>query len=206
MQTPAIAALALTAGSIGFIHTLMGPDHYLPFVAIAKARSWRLGRTLLFTVICGLGHVLGSVVLGVVGICAGLAVTQMEAFEGAGPDEDPREREAMGCLVDASIPVSQFDGFYGGNFALTVGHPETHEELADLYILNSRRAYHLPPKVMAWIERYAMRPSVADELVPSLCFYHVPNYEFHALWESGRAHGIKKEPVCYERDDGRVDP
>jgi len=47
-----------TAVALGFFHTLVGPDHYLPFVAMAKARQWPLKKTLLIAFFSGLGHVL----------------------------------------------------------------------------------------------------------------------------------------------------
>ncbi|MFC1674536.1 hypothetical protein ACFL1K_01385 [Candidatus Omnitrophota bacterium] len=31
-----------TALSIGFLHTLFGPDHYLPFIVMSKARQWSM--------------------------------------------------------------------------------------------------------------------------------------------------------------------
>lgn len=70
-----------SAASIGFIHTLLGPDHYIPFIALSKARSWNMRRTLAVTFLCGIGHVLGSVLLGIVGILIGTAVSKIEAFE-----------------------------------------------------------------------------------------------------------------------------
>ncbi|HEX2254922.1 MAG TPA: sulfite exporter TauE/SafE family protein [Thermoanaerobaculia bacterium] len=73
--------LALTAASVGFVHTLLGPDHYLPFIVLARARRWSLGRTAAITLLCGTGHVLSSVVLGFVGIAAGIAVGRLEAVE-----------------------------------------------------------------------------------------------------------------------------
>ncbi len=76
-----LTALIVTAASIGFLHTLLGPDHYLPFVAISKARNWTAGKTTLLTIICGFGHVLGSVVLGIVGVALGTVVSKLEAFE-----------------------------------------------------------------------------------------------------------------------------
>lgn len=74
--------LAATAASIGFVHTITGPDHYLPFIVLGKARNWRLSRTLGVTAICGLGHVLGSVILGFIGIGLGLAVGRLNVIEG----------------------------------------------------------------------------------------------------------------------------
>jgi nickel/cobalt exporter len=77
-----LTALIITAASIGFIHTLFGPDHYLPFVALSQARSWSRLKTSAITILCGLGHVLSSVVLGLIGVALGIAVTQLETVEG----------------------------------------------------------------------------------------------------------------------------
>jgi len=76
-----ISVLVFTAASLGFIHTLVGPDHYLPFLAIGKARGWKLGRTLALTGVCGAGHVLGSVVIGVAGLAIGAGVASLEPLE-----------------------------------------------------------------------------------------------------------------------------
>lgn len=75
--------LLVTALSVGFVHTLLGPDHYLPFIVIGRARSWGLGWTSLMTCACGLGHVLSSIVLGLVGVAAGLALQGVEGWESA---------------------------------------------------------------------------------------------------------------------------
>jgi nickel/cobalt transporter (NicO) family protein len=76
-----IILLAVAAAWIGFLHTLIGPDHYLPFIAMGKARNWSMPRTMLITFLCGLGHVLSSVVLGLIGVAFGLALGKLEAFE-----------------------------------------------------------------------------------------------------------------------------
>jgi len=73
--------LSLTALSLGFIHTLIGPDHYIPFIAMAKASRWRLSKTIIITSLCGIGHILSSVILGLVGIALGIAVTRLTAIE-----------------------------------------------------------------------------------------------------------------------------
>lgn len=72
-----------TALSLGVFHTLMGPDHYLPFIVLGRAEGWPLRKALLWTAVCGVGHVLSSVVLGAVGIAAGVAVSELEAVEGS---------------------------------------------------------------------------------------------------------------------------
>lgn len=80
-MAPDLALLLLTAGSIGVVHTLLGPDHYLPFVALSKARNWSLARTSVITTACGVGHVISSIVIGTIGILAGAAVERVVDLE-----------------------------------------------------------------------------------------------------------------------------
>lgn len=77
----AIPILAGTAALIGFGHTLLGPDHYLPFIVMGKARGWPLAKTLWITFLCGIGHVAGSVALGILGATLGMALGKLELFE-----------------------------------------------------------------------------------------------------------------------------
>lgn len=76
-----ISILSITAGSIGFIHTVFGPDHYLPFIVMSKARNWSTVKTFWITFLCGSGHILSSVLLGFIGITFGIAVTKLTAVE-----------------------------------------------------------------------------------------------------------------------------
>ena len=73
--------LLTTAASVGVLHTLLGPDHYLPFVAMARVGAWSRKKALAITALCGIGHVAGSVVLGLIGIAFGLSLSGLEAFE-----------------------------------------------------------------------------------------------------------------------------
>ena len=82
METTTLAALLGTAALIGFMHTLTGPDHYLPFVAMSRIGRWSLRRTIAITLACGVGHVASSIVLGAIGIALGTAVGKLEWFEG----------------------------------------------------------------------------------------------------------------------------
>jgi nickel/cobalt exporter len=74
--------LAASAAAIAFAHTVLGPDHYLPFVAMAKARGWSMAKTLRITLFCGVGHLAGSVVLGLVGITVGVQLSSLNWMEG----------------------------------------------------------------------------------------------------------------------------
>ena len=67
-MTAELNALIFTAASIGFLHTILGPDHYLPFVMMSWSRQWSWFKTTWVTFLCGVGHIVGSVVLGFVGV------------------------------------------------------------------------------------------------------------------------------------------
>lgn len=80
-MTSDLTMLLLTAASIGFLHTLLGPDHYIPFIVMAKAQRWSMTKTAVITILSGSGHVLSSVALGFAGIAFGIAVSRFELFE-----------------------------------------------------------------------------------------------------------------------------
>ena len=74
--------LVSAAVGIGFVHTLIGIDHTLPFVVLGRARGWSLRRTLWITGLCGGGHVASSVLLGGAGIGAAIFATGLDTAEG----------------------------------------------------------------------------------------------------------------------------
>lgn len=80
-MTQELSILLITAASIGFLHTIAGPDHYIPFIVIAKARKWSILKTACITAICGVGHVASSVILGAVGVIFGIGLSKLKLFE-----------------------------------------------------------------------------------------------------------------------------
>ncbi len=76
-----IIILAGTAATLGFVHTIFGPDHYLPFIVLSKARGWGGVKTAVITFLCGMGHILSSIILGLVGIAFGIAIFKIETIE-----------------------------------------------------------------------------------------------------------------------------
>lgn len=80
-MSDALTVLALTAASLGVLHTLLGPDHYLPFVMMARAGRWSRVKTVGVTLACGVGHVGSSVVLGGVGIALGATLAHVHRLE-----------------------------------------------------------------------------------------------------------------------------
>lgn len=72
--------LAGTAG-VAVLHTLSGPDHYLPFVVMGRARQWSAARTVFWTALCGTGHVAGSVVIALLGAVLGYGLERVRLVE-----------------------------------------------------------------------------------------------------------------------------
>jgi nickel/cobalt transporter (NicO) family protein len=75
-------SLILATAGVAITHTLFGPDHYLPFIMLARARNWSRARTVLVTALCGVGHILSSLLLGAIGLAAGSALARVEKLEG----------------------------------------------------------------------------------------------------------------------------
>jgi sulfite exporter TauE/SafE len=74
--------LLVTTVSIAALHTVSGPDHYLPFIALSRARSWSRQRTFFWVLICGCGHVWSSVLLALAGAAIGWSLPKLQALEG----------------------------------------------------------------------------------------------------------------------------
>ena len=66
--------LIWTAVFLGVLHTLLGPDHYVPFVMMARAQQWSRRRTMTITLLCAVGHVASSVAIGAALILGGIAL------------------------------------------------------------------------------------------------------------------------------------
>jgi hypothetical protein len=73
MSEPYFSTLALAAAAIGSLHTA-APDHWVPFVALSRARGWSARRTAAVTLACGFGHVTVSALFALAGLFLGLRV------------------------------------------------------------------------------------------------------------------------------------
>lgn len=80
-MTHELIFITLTAASIGFFHTLLGPDHYLPFIVLGRSRNWPLVKIALITFLCGIGHIFSSVILGILGIALGISINKLVSIE-----------------------------------------------------------------------------------------------------------------------------
>ena len=64
-----------------FLSLLLGPDDDVPFVVMSRARNWSLVKTIWITIVCGIGHVGSSVVLGMAGVALGISIGKLESIE-----------------------------------------------------------------------------------------------------------------------------
>lgn len=80
-MTENLTALTITAASLAFVHTVLGPDHYLPFIVMSRARKWTIYKTSWVTLLGGFGHVISSILLGTIGIGVGVALNKLEFME-----------------------------------------------------------------------------------------------------------------------------
>lgn len=75
-----MSLLLVSATSVAFFHAL-APDHWVPFVALAKGSKWRMRQLGLIATLAGIGHVASSLLIGVIGLWAGWAVHRLEGVE-----------------------------------------------------------------------------------------------------------------------------
>ena len=76
-----LEVLIVAAISIACLHTVTGPDHYLPFIALSKSRGWSFAKTVSWTIVCGCGHVWSSVLLGLGGAAIGWSLSKISWME-----------------------------------------------------------------------------------------------------------------------------
>jgi len=76
-----ILAICGAAALVAFIHVIAGPDHYIPSIVLAKANKWSAKRTALISIFCGVGHILSSVVVGLIAVAIGISLGALEHIE-----------------------------------------------------------------------------------------------------------------------------
>ncbi|HYK76533.1 MAG TPA: hypothetical protein VEV16_06125 [Daejeonella sp.] len=76
-----LITLVLSAITISCLHTATGPDHYLPFIVLSRARKWPIQKTIFWTILCGLGHIFSSVIIGLIGVLLGWQLARITWFQ-----------------------------------------------------------------------------------------------------------------------------
>ncbi|MCX8108749.1 MAG: hypothetical protein N3G20_08095 [Verrucomicrobiae bacterium] len=156
LQSSSIQVLVLTALMLGFLHTIMGPDHYVPFIALGRASHWHWTKTIVVALVCGLGHVLSSVLIAVLLIRLGTAVSQWEGTSWA------RIHEARGTVSAVALMVFGIAyAAWGVRHALhtksgTHSHPHVHPDGSLHDHVHAHRGDHVhvhgsPAKITPWV-------------------------------------------------------
>jgi nickel/cobalt transporter (NicO) family protein len=68
-----LITIAIGGFAVAFLHAAI-PTHWLPFVVAARAQHWKKPKTLAITGMAGAGHVLFTIVLGVLVVWGGMAI------------------------------------------------------------------------------------------------------------------------------------
>ena len=99
------AVLLSTAATVGLVHTLVGVDHSMPFVVLARAQRWSLRKLLGVTTACGGLHVISSVLIGLIGVGLGPDTGHVSDYYPTAIADVPVERFAyeMGRLLEALV-------------------------------------------------------------------------------------------------------
>ncbi|HXG00704.1 MAG TPA: hypothetical protein VNL69_07950 [Bacteroidota bacterium] len=75
-----MTVLLLSAITVGVLHAL-APDHWVPFVSLARAQNWSRRRVTSVTTLAGLGHISSSLLIAMLGIVLGVAVEEVNLWE-----------------------------------------------------------------------------------------------------------------------------
>jgi sulfite exporter TauE/SafE len=161
-----IYMLMIAAITIACLHTLSGPDHYLPFIALSKARGWSFARTLLWTVICGCGHVWSSVLLGLGGAAIGWSLSKVDWLESV------RGGLASWALLIFGLLYSIW-GIYKAGQNKRHKHFDIYEDGA-IYVYEHRHGEVVAPKerhkVTPWVMFLIFLLGPCEPMIPLLYF------------------------------------
>jgi sulfite exporter TauE/SafE len=164
-------ALILTAVTIAILHTVTGPDHYLPFIALSRSRGWSFSRTISWTILCGCGHVWSSVLLGLGGAALGWSLSRISWLE-----------SARGGLAGWGILI--FGLIYGlwGLYNARQNQAHKHFDMDDdgaLYVFEHKHGKPVSPserhKVTPWVLFILFLLGPCEPMIPLLFFPAVKN-------------------------------
>lgn len=79
-------SIIFAAAFLAVAHSLANPNHYLPFVALGRARGWSLLKTVAVAVFSGTGHLVAFVAAAAVGLVLGKGLEVFKEFAHWGAD------------------------------------------------------------------------------------------------------------------------
>lgn len=167
-------SLAITAVTVGFIHTIIGPDHYVPFVAMSRAGGWTARRTLIVTLLCGVGHVLSSVILGFIGIALGIGLNRLEGIENARGNLAGWLLIAFGLVyfvwgIRAAIRNRPHSHFHAHADGTVHAHQHTHDA-THAHVHEAAKNETRQPSMTPWVLFTIFVFGPCEALIPMLMF------------------------------------
>ena len=161
-----IIILLVTAVSIAFLHTATGPDHYLPFIALSRSGNWSYRKTIFWTILCGAGHILSSVALGLGVAALGWSLSKLTFIESA------RGSFAGWGMLGFGIVYTVW-GFYNAY----LNRPHKHFEMGDkenIYVYEHKHGEAIAPaerhKVTPWVMFIIFLLGPCEPMIPLLYF------------------------------------
>jgi sulfite exporter TauE/SafE len=161
-----LTLLILTAITISCVHTFSGPDHYLPFVALSRSRGWTKPRTVLWTIVCGIGHVGSSVLLGLIGIAVGFSLSKLNWFENI------RGGVAAWALLLFGLGYTAW-----GLYKVRLNKPHKHFDMNDdgaMYVFEHQHGEAVAPKdrypVTPWVMFFIFAMGPSEPMIPLLSY------------------------------------
>lgn len=168
--------LILSAIGISMIHTITGPDHYLPFIALSKSGKWTLRKTIFWTAMCGFAHVFSSVLIGLIGVGIGYSLIQFDMIEST------RGNWAAWLLLLVGIIYTIW-----GLYSLKTNKAHKHFEVnsnADILVYEHRDGDVVMPdekfKVTPWVMLFIFALGPSEPLIP-LLFYPTVEQSFNEV-------------------------
>ncbi len=169
-----LQALILTAISIALLHTISGPDHYLPFIVLSKTRGWGLSKTIGWTIACGLGHVLSSVVIALGAAAIGWSFSKIVWIE-----------NVRGGLAGWLMLLFGFFYLIWGMIKFVQNKSHKHFDLdveGSLYVFEHVHGRSVMPKerfkVTPWVMFLIFVLGPCEPLIPLLYFPAIQNSPF----------------------------
>ncbi len=158
--------LIVAAVSIATLHTVTGPDHYLPFIALSKSRGWSFAKTVGWTIVCGCGHVWSSVLIGLGGAAIGWSLSKVSWME-----------NIRGGIAGWVMLVFGFVYGCWGLYRAYKNNPHKHFDLQDdgaIYVYEHKHGAAVAPqdrhKVTPWVMFIIFILGPCEPMIPLLYF------------------------------------
>ncbi len=165
-MTTELQLLVLAAITVSILHTATGPDHYIPFIALSRTRGWSVPKTIVWTVVCGIGHVGSSVLLGLLGAGLGWSLSKISWFE-----------QVRGGIAGWAMLIFGLAYTIWGLRQVYLNKPHKHFDMyegGDMYVYEHKHGEMVLPqdrkKVTPWVMFIIFLLGPCEPLIPMMAF------------------------------------